>query len=266
MQGHNVGVVGLGAMGAPIARHLAAAGHRVLAYDLRPEALTGLDVTAVAEPEGLSSAEAVLLLVPSDADILETATRLASLMERGAILVICSSVRPETCRRVGERSAPHGVEVIDAALTGGVRAAESAAIHLLVGGEPGTVARLRSLFDAFCARVTLLGPLGAGQLGKTVNNLLHWSTIAALAEALQLADRLGVPAPIMHAALLDGPTDSRTLRELNQFRLTWWQKDLDNALSMAAEVDHALPLAQTVRDQMPTITVSLLRSLVGAAV
>src|SRR5487761_1172412 len=245
MQGHNVGVVGLGAMGAPIARHLAAAGHRVLAYDLRPEALTGLDVTAVAELEGLSSAEAVLLLVPSDADILETATRLASLMERGAILVICSSGRPETCRRVGERSAPHGVEVIDAARTGGARAAESAAIHLLVGGEPGTVARLRSLFDAFCARVTLLGPLGAGQLGKTVNNLLHWSTIAALAEALQLADRL---------------------RELNQFRLTWWQKDLDNALSMAAEVDHALPLAQTVRDQMPTITVSLLRSLVGAAV
>jgi 3-hydroxyisobutyrate dehydrogenase-like beta-hydroxyacid dehydrogenase len=265
MQYHNVGVVGVGAMGAPIARHLAAAGHRVLAYDRRPEALTGLDVTTVAELEGLASAEAVLLLVPTDADVLDAATRLAGLVHRGTVLVICSSVQPDTCRRIGERSTLHGVDVVDAALTGGVRAAERAAVHLLVGGDAGTVARLRSLFDAFCARVTLLGPLGAGQVGKMVNNLLHWSTIAAVAEALQLATRLGVPAPAVRAALLGGPTDSRTLQELDQFRLTWWQKDLDNALAMAAELDHPLPLAKTVREQMPAITVSLLRSLVDTA-
>lgn len=257
MTRYRIGVVGAGAMGAPIARHLASAGHDVSVYDVRPEAAAAAEhagAAAAGELADLSSCEVVLLLVPTDDDILDVGGRLAPMLAVGAIVVICSSARPETCRRLGETARQRGFHVVDAALTGGVRAAEAGRISLLVGGEPEVVTRLGPLFRAFCSRVTHLGPLGCGQVGKTVNNLLHWATIAAITEAFTLGERLGVPATRLRAALIGGPTDSRTLRELDQFRLTWWAKDLDNAVAMAAAAGMDLPLARQVRAAMPSIT------------
>lgn len=92
-----------------------------------------------------------------------------------------------------------------------------------------------------------------------MNNLLHWATIAVITEALTLGEQLGVPAPRLRAALIGGPTDSRTLRELGQFRLTWWAKDLDNAVAMAASAGMDLPLARKVREAMSSMTASLRR-------
>ena len=260
MTGYRVGVVGVGAMGGPIARHLASAGHKVWVYDIRPDAAAAAEqagATAARELAGLRTCDVVLLLVPTDDDILDAGGQLAPLLPAGATVVICSSARPETCRHLGETARQRGVDVVDAALTGGVRAAEAGSISLLVGGEPEVVTRLDPLFSAFCARVTYLGPLGCGQVGKTVNNLLHWATIAAITEAFTLGERLGVPAPRLRAALVGGPTDSRTLRELGQFRLTWWAKDLDNAVAMAAAAGMDLPLARQVREAMSSMTSSL---------
>ncbi|MET7398236.1 NAD-binding protein [Dactylosporangium sp. NPDC005572] len=100
-----------------------------------------------------------------------------------------------------------------------------------------------------------LGPLGAGQIGKTANNLVHWAQICAITEALELARRAGVAVPALRRALMDGPVDSRTLRELQHMRLTWHAKDLANAAVLAEQVELALPVAETARAVMRGISV-----------
>lgn len=261
MTSYQVAVIGAGAMGAPIARHLAAAGHEVVVYDVQPEAAVAAaqaGATAVRSLADLPACDVALLLVPTDADVLDAGGQLVPLLPAGAVIAICSSARPETCRRLGEVARQRDIHVVDAALTGGVRAAEAGRISMLAGGDADLVTRLDPVFRAFCGRVTHLGALGCGQVGKTANNLLHWATIAAITEAFTLGERLGVPAPRLCAALIGGPTDSRTLRDLGQFRLTWWAKDMDNAMAMAAASGMNLPLARQVQEAMPSITTSLL--------
>lgn len=266
MSTRRVGLVGVGAMGYPIARRLLAAGHEVRVFDVRPETMSAAvaaGAEAVSSVRSLADVQVAFLLVPTDEDVLSAGGCLVDLLEAQASAVVCSSVRPETCRVLAERARPRRIHVVDAALTGGVRAAEAGTISLLVGGETAVVDDLRPVFDAFCARITHLGEVGSGQVGKTVNNLLHWATIAAVAEALTLGERLGVPAPRMREALLGGPTDSRTLQELDQFRLTWWAKDLDNAVAIAAAADVELPLTERVRELLPGVTVAQLGDLTG---
>jgi 3-hydroxyisobutyrate dehydrogenase len=264
--GDGIGVVGLGAMGGPVARHIAAQGFSVLGYDRNPDAsaaLSGNGVEPVGTPGMLASCAAVLLFVPTDHDVLDLATVLADMTPSPPYLVVCSSVTPGTCRAAAEVLAGRAA-VVDAALTGGVRGAEAGRINLLVGGPDDAVAALRPVFDAFCATLHHLGPLGSGQIGKTVNNLLHWGEIAVIVEALELGAALGVPAARLRQALYDGPTDGRTLHDLEEFRLTWWAKDLDNAFAMADRVGGELPVSRLVNDLMPAITVERLRGMVSA--
>ena len=101
-----------------------------------------------------------------------------------------------------------------------------------------------------------LGPLGAGQVGKSVNNLIHWGQIVAIEEALRFGALLGVPVSTMRAALSGGPTDSRTLQELQHMRFTWYDKDIANAETMSADAGIPLKLAPIVRQLMRSMTVA----------
>ena len=160
-----------------------------------------------------------------------------------------------------------GVEVVvadlDAAVTGGVRGAENGSINLLVGGDAAVLDRLRPILAPWTSSVHHLGPLGAGQVGKTVNNLVHWAQISAITEALELGRRYGLDVPTLRRALMDGPTDSRTLREMEQMRFTWHAKDLANAEAMAARVDLPLPIAETAREVMKRTTVEGVAALLS---
>jgi 3-hydroxyisobutyrate dehydrogenase-like beta-hydroxyacid dehydrogenase len=254
-------VLGLGAMGAPVVGHLLAAGVPVQVHDLDPAAVERA-VALGARAAGSAAAAArgatvVAVFVPSDDDVravsLGAAGALAGCAD-GAVVLLCSSLRPETCRAVAD-AAPEGVAVLDAALTGGVRGAEAGAINLLVGGDADVLERVRPLLEPWTAAVHHLGPLGAGQIGKTANNLVHWAQISAITEALELARRGGVSVPVLRAALQDGPTDSRTLRELEHMRLTWHAKDLANTADLAAQVGLEIPVAETARRVMAGTTV-----------
>lgn len=259
--GPQVGVVGLGAMGWPIARNLLASATPVAVYDLDP---VRLDVAAGAGAKRVGSARelgeacgVVLVVVPSDDDVLAACTGADGVLSgaaAGGVVLICSSVRPETCAAVAD-AAPAGVSVLDAALTGGVRGAEEGTINLLVGGDADALRRVRPSLAPWTNSVHHLGPLGTGQVGKTVNNLIHWAQISALYEALELGRRLGVPVSRMRAALMDGTTDSRTLHDLEHMRFTWYAKDLSNAFSMAETVSMDLPVSRTSDRRMPEITV-----------
>ncbi|MPZ82107.1 MAG: NAD-binding protein [Actinophytocola sp.] len=259
-----VGSLGLGAMGGPIAGHLLDAGFPVVVHDLDRAAVeeaTARGATGAGSAVELGArSDVVVVIVPSDDDVLVACTGddgVLSGMRSGGVLLISASVRPETCEKVAA-AAPDDVTVLDAALTGGVRGAQEGSINLLVGGDAAALDRVRPALAPWTSSVHHLGTLGAGQVGKTVNNLVHWAQISVLAEALELGRRWGVSVPAMRRALMDGPTDSRTLRELERMRLTWHAKDLANAMSMAEAVDWALPIGRTSQEVMTSITVSRL--------
>ncbi|WP_347058369.1 NAD(P)-dependent oxidoreductase [Blastococcus sp. HT6-30] len=256
-----VAVIGLGAMGAPVVRHLLAGGVPVQVHDLDGAAVeraVALGARSVASLSDVGRGAAlVAVFVPTDEDVRSVCLGGDGLLAgcaEGAVVLLCSSVRPQTCRAVAA-AAPPGVAVLDGALTGGVRGAEAGEVNLLVGGDADVLAGIRPLLGPWTKAVHHLGPLGAGQVGKTANNLVHWAQISAITEALELARRGGVSVPVLRAALQDGPTDSRTLRELEQMRLTWHAKDLANTADLAEQVGMDIPVASTAREVMARTTV-----------
>lgn len=267
-----VGVLGLGAMGGPIARQLLAAGHDVHVHDLDAaavDAAAALGAKPAGGPEQLGAAcDVVLVIVPTDEDLMGVCAGPAGILagaRPGTVLLLCSSVRIETCEAIAA-AAPEGVDVLDAALTGGVRGAERGEINLLVGGAEAALERARPALRAWTRAVHHLGALGAGQIGKTANNLIHWAQIAVISEAFEFARAYGVSGPRLRAALETSSTNSRTLREIEEMRFTWHAKDLANALSMASPKDVSLPMSEASQRAMLDITVaSVSRLLAGDA-
>ncbi|SCL28735.1 2-hydroxy-3-oxopropionate reductase [Micromonospora rhizosphaerae] len=257
-----VAVIGLGAMGRPVVGHLRAAGIPVVACDLDEAAVAAAEslgaMPATSAADAARKAQVVAVFVPTDDDVAAVCLGpegvLAGLADEG-VLLLCSSLRPETCERVAA-AAPPGVHVLDAALTGGVRRAGAGQVNLLVGGDAEVLERIRPVLEPWTSAIHHLGSLGAGQVGKTANNLVHWAQICAITEALELARRFGVSVPVLRRALMDGPTDSRTLRELDQMRLTWHAKDLANTAAMAHRVHLDVPVADTAREVMRGIAVA----------
>jgi len=249
-----IGVAGLGAMGRPIAARLAGHGFAVLGLD------PAVSVPGVRMVDRLDAADVVLVTVPTDDDVNAVVTGLLAAPGR-RVIAICSSVRPETCRELAARAARCGADLLDVALTGGVRGAEAGTLNLLVGGDRAVAAGLADIFAVIADDYHVLGPVGAGQVAKAASNLIHWAEIVAIVEAFRLAAAYGVRPAALRAALRHGGTDSRTLRELELMRFTWWAKDLDVAAAMAGAVGESLPVAELSRRLMPTVTVDSVRDL-----
>lgn len=263
-----VGVIGLGAMGRPMAEYLLKAGHPTTVLDLDAEivgALVGQGATATDRLAEVADNDLVLIVVPTDADVREVCLGehgLISNPRHGSVWMINASVTPQTCADIAAAGAPVGVDVLDGALTGGVRGADAGEINLLVGGDAAVLERIRPALDPWCKAVHHLGALGAGQVGKTVNNMCHWIQIAGVHEALLLGQRLGVAPSKLRAALADSPAQSRTIAEIDQMRFTWWKKDIDNAHLMAAPIGYQMPVTDLVYSLMPGITVDRVARLV----
>ncbi|MGH6946606.1 MAG: NAD(P)-dependent oxidoreductase [Kiloniellales bacterium] len=243
-----IGLIGLGRMGRPMARHFAAAGHRVLGYDNDRAALAAAAVEPRESPRAVAAADLTLVLVPDDEAVMQVATGSKGLFSapgNGAVVAVCSSVRPDTLQALAAPAAAAGFELLDLPLTKGVEAAEDGTMTLLAGGKAETVERLRPALSAVASAIHHVGPLGAGQIAKTVNNLLLWSTLVAAAEALGLGARLGVEPAALRRALKDCSADSWVLRRLDRIQPTWPAKDMRVALAIAEEAGLALPLMQT---------------------
>ena len=260
-----VGVVGLGAMGRPIATRIAGAGFEVRGYDLAADAQAP-GVRRATNLAEIAASDVALIMVPFDDDVTKVVAGPDGLVANGhpgLVIVISASVRPETCRALAEVARRSGIHVIDAALTGGIRGAEAGTMNLLVGGEPSIVERIRPVFLAFSKNYHLLGGVGAGQIGKTASNLIHWAEIVAIDEAFHMADKLGVAPAALRAALIEGGTDSATMRELELMRFSWYAKDIAIAHQMADEVGMSLPVASLVRRLMDGISVDSVRELLA---
>ncbi|GAB2825218.1 NAD(P)-dependent oxidoreductase [Actinocorallia aurea] len=192
-----VGFIGLGSQGAPMARRIAEAGHPTTLWARRPEALEPFaGIPAADSPAALAAAsDVVCVCVVSDADVEEVVEGphgiLAGLAP-GGVVVVHSTVHPDTCARLADLAAKQDVALVDAPVSGGPAAAEAGRLLVMVGGDPDVVERCRPVFASYADPVIHLGPLGSGQLTKLLNNTLFTANLAAAAGTLALGRSLGV--------------------------------------------------------------------------
>jgi 3-hydroxyisobutyrate dehydrogenase-like beta-hydroxyacid dehydrogenase len=193
-----VGFVGLGDQGSPMARHVLERGWPLSFFARRPEvverfeALGGTFVPSL--PELGASADLVSVVVVDDAQVRDVVLGdgLLAAMAPGSILAIHSTVHPDTCRDLARTADARGVAVLDAPVSGGRRRGETADLTVMVGGDATAFERARPVFEAYGSMVRRLGPVGAGQLAKLINNYCYTAHLGTTADELQLIEALGL--------------------------------------------------------------------------
>jgi 3-hydroxyisobutyrate dehydrogenase-like beta-hydroxyacid dehydrogenase len=210
-----VGFIGAGRMGRPMVARLVAAGHEVSAVgrtvDKRRE-LEQLGVRAVSEvAEAGAQADVVVLCVFTDEQVRQVCLDSALLptMPSGSALVVHTTTSPKTIEAIAART--DAVDVVDAPVSGGPNDVAAGRITLFVGGAEEAVTRMRPVLRCYSDPVVHVGPCGAGQKVKLVNNALFAGHIGLLAESIRLGERLGVPESTLLAALSHGSATSRVL-------------------------------------------------------
>jgi 3-hydroxyisobutyrate dehydrogenase-like beta-hydroxyacid dehydrogenase len=194
-----VGFIGLGSQGAPMARRIIEAGYDVTLWARRAstvEQFADTPAKVAASPADLAAAsDLVGVCVVNDADVEAVVAGEAGVLSGlapGGVIAVHSTVHPDTCRRLAELAAQQGVSVIDAPVSGGGPAAAQGKLLVMVGGEPSTVERCRPVLASFGDPIVHLGPLGAGQTAKLLNNLLFTAHLGTATSLLALGQALGV--------------------------------------------------------------------------
>lgn len=255
-----VGVVGLGPMGAGIAERLAACGYRVTGFDIDESVWQRISAEGIGRAasleESAASCDSLLIVVNSDAAMLETVTRAAPGSALSTIVVM-GTHSPGACQRAESLAADHDVRVVDAPVSGGRDRALAGQLSILSSGSQEALASVRELFDNLADRVFTLGPVGAGQGVKLINNLLTTVNLMAVAEAWALAEHLGLDMKQATDAVMASSGASRRLSETatrlfsgadlsgSRAGLHLLAKDLDLALACAPP--SSLPLVSRTR-------------------
>ncbi len=253
----NIGFIGLGIMGRPMALNLKAAGHALLVPErpsltdeIRSAATVVADAAAVAE-----AADAIILMVPDTPDVervLFGPHGVAEGIGPGKLVIDMSSISPIATKSFAARINALGADYLDAPVSGGEVGARNAALTIMVGGPEAAFARAEPLFAALGKNITHVGPEnGAGQTCKVCNQIIVALNIQAVGEALTFARKAGADPAKVRQALMGGFASSRILevhaermiaRTFNPgFRIRLHQKDLNLALTAAREMGMALP-------------------------
>ncbi len=262
-----VGFIGLGNMGFPMAGHLAAAGHEVTVYNrtaAKVEAWTAAHQGASAgTPAGAADgAEIVFTCVGNDDDLRQVvfgADGALSAMGEGAILVDHSTASAEVAREIAAAGGERGVGFLDAPVSGGQVGAEGGVLTIMVGGDEPTFDRARPAIECYGRAVTLMGPVGAGQLTKMVNQICCVGVIEGLAEGLNFAVRAGLDARRVVEVISKGAAQSWQMENRADtmlegtfdfgFAADWMRKDLGICLDEARRNGALLPMASLIDQQ-----------------
>jgi 2-hydroxy-3-oxopropionate reductase len=259
-----IGFIGLGVMGAPMARNLLAADHEVVAWNRSPaplEALAGAGARPADGPAAVAAEADVLITILSDdaavRAVLSGPEGAIAAATPGALAIDMSTVSPALVRELATEAAARGVDFLDAPVSGGDVGARDGTLSIMVGGEVGAVERARPVFDVLGSRVTHVGAAGAGQVAKACNQVLVAVIFGGLAEALVLGSKLGAdPAAILDA--IGGGMAANRIMEVRRdnfldhdfapgFKVDLHHKDLEIALGAGGEVDAPLPLTAEVQ-------------------
>jgi len=211
------GVIGLGAMGAPMARHLASQGLLFGVWNRttsKANALAAeLNTQSADSPAALATVCNVLLTcVSADEDLEEVVGRAVPGMRSGSVVVDTSTVSPAVTQELAAHLAEKGVGWVDAPVSGGVEGAINGRLSLMAGGDFATFSRVLPILEAFSASVTHMGPVGYGQATKAVNQVMVGGIAEAVCEALALGEKLNLPSERLLEVLTAGAADSWFLR------------------------------------------------------
>lgn len=253
--------IGLGVMGAPMAGHLARAGHDVAVYN-RTEAKArdwaqrhkGRTYSSVAN--AADGADIVFSCLGNDRDLREVFEAAAPRMRKGAIFVDHTTASAAIARELAERAEAAGLGFLDAPVSGGQAGAEAGKLTVMAGGEPNVFAEAQPIMAAYAANMTLIGPAGSGQLAKMVNQICIAGVLQGLAEGLHFAKRANLDVEKVIAAISKGAAQSwqmenrwKTMTEGRfdfGFAVDWMRKDLGLVLDEAAKNGAKLDLTRLV--------------------
>ena len=192
----NIGFIGLGNMGAPMAKNLAAAGHRVAGFDPAGTTAEGVSAAASAEAAALG-ADVVITMLPNGKIAQSVADQVLPVMEKGTVLLDCSTIDVATARQIARLAEDRDISFLDAPVSGGVGGAEAGTLTFMVGGADESFAAVTPLFDIMGRTAVLCGGAGNGQAAKICNNMILGITMIGTCEAFALADKLGLDRQAM---------------------------------------------------------------------
>ena len=260
-----VGILGLGKMGAPMARHLIAKGYNVTGFDPVDAAqrnATALGVSVLDSPREVArTSDVVIVVVGFDHEVETVLFGVGGVMEAarpGLIVAIGSTIAPRYAMKLAERARERGVVLLDAPLARGEQAAVAGKLLVFGAGDEAAFEACRPAFSAFASDIFHLGGPGAGQVGKMVNNLILWACTSANDEGLRLGEALGVDAQKLREALHHSSAQnwSMDLRaELSG--MPWAEKDMSIVLHEADLARLSLPLCGTVKETIKDLKIRL---------
>jgi 3-hydroxyisobutyrate dehydrogenase-like beta-hydroxyacid dehydrogenase len=260
-----VGCIGLGTMGGPMAGHLLDAGHEVAVWNRtasKGDELVARGARRADSPaDAARDADVVVTCVSDTPDLVAVVLGDHGVIEGirdGAVLLDCSTVSPSSEKELAEALAGKSVEVVDAPLSGGAEGAKNGVCTAFVGGSETAFANAKPILEAFCKTITHLGPTGAGQAAKAVNQIIISGTYASVGEGLAYAEQAGLPMEALVEALSGGAAGSWILTTRSPkyisheypagFRTVLHRKDLGIAIEEGEAVGLELRLTRLVAE------------------
>jgi 3-hydroxyisobutyrate dehydrogenase-like beta-hydroxyacid dehydrogenase len=263
----NIGFIGLGVMGRPMALHLLKAGYRVAVYARRPDAaapVIAAGATLVSTPAQLASeSDVVMTNVTATADVEQVLLGSDGVIQGarpGTIVIDFSTISPQATKRIAAALAKKQIQMLDAPVSGGPAGAEGATLVIMVGGDETTLAAARPLLERLGKKIVHMGGNGAGQVAKACNQLALLVNAEGTAEALALGVRYGLDPAAVREALLGGIAASRVLEVFGKrmaerdftpgMAARLYDKDIGFVLELARDAGLELPAASLVRRRL----------------
>ncbi len=262
-----IGFIGLGIMGKPMARNLLKAGYSLVVYDVASGPVA--ELTAAGAEAGESSSdtarrvEMVITMLPDGPDVEKAVLGPGGVLEGarpGSMVVDMSSISPTVSQKVAAACSEKGVEFLDAPVSGGEPKAVDGTLAIMVGGKSEVFEKALPVLQKMGSSVTLTGPAGAGNVTKLANQIMVACNIAAMGEALVLATRAGLDPEVVFNAVKGGLAGSTVLNAKAPmaiarnfkpgFRIRLHQKDLRNALLAAESMKVSLPITSLVQQML----------------
>jgi 2-hydroxy-3-oxopropionate reductase len=266
----NIGFIGLGIMGRPMAKNLLKAGHQLVVYDIVQSSVDDVASNGAARGESssdvASKSDIVITMLPDGPDVEAAMFGPGGVLQgarQGCIVVDMSSISPTVAQKVGAACAAKGIGFLDAPVSGGEPKAIDGTLAIMVGGEAAVFENVKPILEKMGSSVLLTGPVGAGNVTKLANQIMVACNIAAMGEALVLATRAGLDPEVVFNAVKGGLAGSTVLNAKAPmvigrnfkpgFRIRLHQKDLRNALLAGDSMKVPLPLTSLVQQMLITL-------------
>ncbi len=263
-----IAFIGIGTMGAPMAMRLLAAGHELTVHNrtrAHEEAIAKAGAKRAASPKEAAQATDIVITMVSDtpdvAEVVLSDTGALNGMSSGSVLIDMSTISPSVTKEIAAKLAERGIEMLDAPVSGGSEGAKNGTLSIMVGGKAKVLEQVKSVLEVLGKTITLVGPVGSGQLSKAINQVIIAGTYAAVAEGIALGLAAGIDIEAAHKAVSGGAAASWILsnRASNMidnyyplgFRTRLHRKDLGVALDAARELGVPIPVSAYV-EQMET--------------